>query len=88
MYHPLHTSFYQFIMEKKVIILLRFGFYLIFCDFVILLQRLVLYCLVKCFVYYRLIVAFYLCVSNSNRQNIFDKTKITNYIMVVNMLQN
>ena len=50
-----------------------------------------MYCvvdLVHHFVFRILVVAFYLCVSDSNEQNIFDQTKTINQIMIVGMLQN
>ena len=50
-----------------------------------------MYCvvdLVHHFVFRILIAAFYLCVSDSDEQNIFNQTKTINQVMIVSMLQN
>ena len=61
----------------------RFVLYLVFHNFIILLQLLVLCRLVTMFVFHRLVITFYLCVGDLDDQNIFDQTDTTNQIVAI-----
>ena len=67
---------------------IRFNFYLVFCVIVVLsaFGLSPSYCdvwfviaLLRRVVVYRLVATFYLCGSDSDRQDIFDQLKILNY---------
>ena len=64
----------------------KFRFYLIFCDFIILLKCLILYHLVMMLCFHHLVTAFYLYANDLNKYNIFDQIKIRDHIIVISML--
>ena len=66
-----------------MIVSYRFGFYLVFRDFVILLRHWFCVILLQRFVFCILVALFYLCAGYSNGQNIFDQTETKNQISIL-----
>ena len=58
----------------------RFRFYFVFCGVVVLSTFDLSSTLLQRGAICHLVVAFYLCDDDSNRQNIFDQSKISNYV--------
>ena len=62
-----------------MVILLKFRFYFIFCIVIVLSTFSLLLTLLRYSVIRYFIVPFYLYEDDSNRQNIFDQSNISNY---------
>ena len=66
-----------------MIVSYRFGFYLVFRDSIILLRHWFCDVLLQRFVFCHLIAPFYLSVSDSNRQNIFNQIETKKQISIL-----
>ena len=62
------------------------GFYFTFRDFIVLLWCFMSLSWYDIWIFYRLVTVFYLYMDDLDRQNIFNKTEITNQIMVFSIV--